>query len=145
MCLTVAGLACPSQASQAALQRVEREWSRRLEEAREQGAAGRGSGALDRGSQTDTAISLEARLTSQRLRLQREAEEARERAVEEATKNAKQELQDKHQQELTQQVHGHLCSPALPVTLVTSHGLDFTSTSCNTSDLTRTGLHLYFL
>ncbi|XP_061078065.1 centrosomal protein of 152 kDa [Conger conger] len=85
-------------------ERVEREWSRRLEEAQGRGAAECGGAAQHRGSQTDTASSPEARLTSQRLRLQREADEARATAVEEAVKNTKLELQDQHQQELTQQV-----------------------------------------
>ncbi|KAJ8249364.1 hypothetical protein GJAV_G00233980 [Gymnothorax javanicus] len=93
-----------SKASQAALERVEREWSRRLEEAQGRGKAGRGSGGQDRALQTDQAMSLEARLASQRLRLQREAQEARERAVEETTKRLTQELQDTHRQELQLQV-----------------------------------------
>ncbi|XP_064168905.1 centrosomal protein of 152 kDa [Anguilla rostrata] len=93
-----------SKASQAAMERVEKEWRRRLEEAQGRGGAARGGGAQDHASQTDTAVSLDARLASQRLRLQREADEARARAVEEAAKRTRQELQDTHLQELTQQV-----------------------------------------
>ncbi|KAJ8343579.1 hypothetical protein SKAU_G00309080 [Synaphobranchus kaupii] len=96
------------KASQAAMERVEKEWGRRLEEAQGRGGAGLGGEAQDCASQTDSPNSVEARLASQRLRLQREADEARARAVEEAVQRAKQELQDKHQHDLTERVESSL-------------------------------------
>ncbi|KAJ8393114.1 hypothetical protein AAFF_G00067970 [Aldrovandia affinis] len=86
-----------NKAMQGALERVEKEWARRVEEAQGRGRMGSGGGAEDQASQTDSPDWLEARLG-------REAEVARAQAVEEALKRAKQELQDKHLADVAQQV-----------------------------------------
>ncbi|KAG9337037.1 hypothetical protein JZ751_029896 [Albula glossodonta] len=98
-----------SKATQSAMERVEKEWARRLEEVQGRGGSrrvsgGRGGRAQERGAQTEATDSTETLLTSQKLKLQQEADEARVRAVEEAVKRTEQELRDKHLADLTQQV-----------------------------------------
>ncbi|XP_056138433.1 centrosomal protein of 152 kDa [Lampris incognitus] len=93
------------------LEKMERTWTQRLEEARKMADID----TAEESSQTDeskancvtvTLEELESRLTSQKERLQLEAHRAKARAVEETRKQIQSELQEKHLEDMTKQVEG---------------------------------------
>ncbi|XP_040893864.1 centrosomal protein of 152 kDa [Toxotes jaculatrix] len=93
------------------LQKMERTWTQRLEEARReehretaevtcQTDEIEGSGVMI------TAEELDSRLSAQKHQLQLEADKDKRKAVEEARKQAQRELQEKHLEDMAKQVEG---------------------------------------
>ncbi|KAM6960646.1 centrosomal protein of 152 kDa [Aplochiton taeniatus] len=92
-------------------EKLEKDWTQRLEEARRHVPSER----MDSASQTDqpqtdsetfTREELDSRLRTQGLILQRQAEQAGDRAVEEARKRAQRELLERHLEDMAKQVEG---------------------------------------
>nr|XP_023672887.1 centrosomal protein of 152 kDa isoform X2 [Paramormyrops kingsleyae] len=99
-----------SEVMQAAVKKVETEWAQRLEQA---GGVG-GAEASERASQTEGVVQglphveVETQLSTQRLELQQEAEQARAQAVREAEQRVRAELHSEQLEATRQQVEGAL-------------------------------------
>ncbi|XP_031611531.2 centrosomal protein of 152 kDa isoform X1 [Oreochromis aureus] len=92
------------------LQKIEKTWAQRLEEAtrEEHRKAAETSCQTDENevSLTISAEELDSRLSAQRQQLQLESENVRRKAVEEARKQVQRELQEKHLDDMAKQVEG---------------------------------------
>ncbi|XP_039664949.1 centrosomal protein of 152 kDa isoform X2 [Perca fluviatilis] len=93
------------------LQKMEKTWVQRLEEARrekhrETAEATCQADEIEASSMTITVEELDCRLSTQKLQLQLEADKVKRKAVEEARKQAQRELHKKHLEDMAKQVEG---------------------------------------
>ncbi|XP_031138543.1 centrosomal protein of 152 kDa isoform X3 [Sander lucioperca] len=93
------------------LQKVEKTWVQRLEEARrekhrETTEATCQADEIEASSVTITVEELDSRLSAQKQQLQLEADKVKRKAVEEARKQAQRELHKKHLEDMAKQVEG---------------------------------------
>ncbi|XP_078113346.1 centrosomal protein of 152 kDa isoform X2 [Sander vitreus] len=93
------------------LQKVEKTWVQRLEEARrekhrETAEATCQADEIEASSVTITVEELDSRLSAQKQQLQLEADKVKRKAVEEARKQAQRELHKKHLEDMAKQVEG---------------------------------------
>ncbi|XP_065813179.1 centrosomal protein of 152 kDa isoform X2 [Labrus bergylta] len=93
------------------LQKVEKTWVKRLEEARRK----RDRETTEAACQTDhnesssvtiTVVEMDSRLSAQKQQLQLEADKVKRKAVEEARKQVQRELHEKHLEDMAKQVEG---------------------------------------
>ncbi|XP_031726731.1 centrosomal protein of 152 kDa isoform X1 [Anarrhichthys ocellatus] len=93
------------------LQKMEKTWVQRLEEAsrekrKETAEATCQADEIEASSVTITVEELDSRLSAQKQQLQLEADKVKRKAVEEARKQAQKELHEKHLEDMAKQVEG---------------------------------------